>query len=208
MFCKTYNESLQKQAVNMDVQCILCIANSSYAVKTPKDEVTCDTYWNFYKNWKLRYTSLKTGDFEIKREDGRQPLKTGVSRSKRESWNVWPLSTPLWRIYFFTNFLLIFWSIFYLHLLILIDMHLLLFVCIYLHLHSLIFTHIHLFSSARIYFHPYALILICQNLSKLFFAFYNLCENKRVYEYHHLKQIFYHHCRAYSFCCVKFFTII
>ena len=47
MFCKTYDESLQKQAVNMDLQCILYIANSSYPVKTPKDEVTCDTYWNF-----------------------------------------------------------------------------------------------------------------------------------------------------------------
>ena len=46
MFCKTYDESLQKQAVNMDLQCILYIANSSYAVKTPKDEVTCDAYWN------------------------------------------------------------------------------------------------------------------------------------------------------------------
>ena len=43
ILCKTYNESLQKQAVNMDLQCILCIANSSYAVKTPKDSVTCDT---------------------------------------------------------------------------------------------------------------------------------------------------------------------
>ena len=28
------------------------------------------------------------GDFEIKQEDGRQPLKTGVSLSKRESSNV------------------------------------------------------------------------------------------------------------------------
>ena len=40
----------KKQAVNMDLQCILCTVNSSYAVKTPKDEVTCDTYWNFFKN--------------------------------------------------------------------------------------------------------------------------------------------------------------
>ena len=47
MLCKTYNKSLQKQAVKMDLQCILRIAKSSYAVKTPKDEVTCDTYWNF-----------------------------------------------------------------------------------------------------------------------------------------------------------------
>ena len=27
MLCKTYNESLQKQAVDMDLQSILCIAN-------------------------------------------------------------------------------------------------------------------------------------------------------------------------------------
>ena len=47
MLCKTYDESLQKQAVNIDLQCILLIANSSYAVKTPKDEVICNTYWNF-----------------------------------------------------------------------------------------------------------------------------------------------------------------
>ena len=46
MLCKTYNE-LQKQAVDMDLQCILHIASSSYAVKTPKDQVTCNTYWNF-----------------------------------------------------------------------------------------------------------------------------------------------------------------
>ena len=37
----------------MDLQCILCIANSSCLVKTPKDEVTCDTYWNFYKKLKI-----------------------------------------------------------------------------------------------------------------------------------------------------------
>ena len=47
MFCKTNSESMQKQAVNMDLQFILYIADSSYTVKTPKDkEVTCDTYWN------------------------------------------------------------------------------------------------------------------------------------------------------------------
>ena len=33
----------------MDLQCILCITNSSYAVQTPKDKVTCNTYWEFYK---------------------------------------------------------------------------------------------------------------------------------------------------------------
>ena len=42
--CKIYDESLQEQAVNVDLQCIICITNSSYAVKTPKDDVTCDTY--------------------------------------------------------------------------------------------------------------------------------------------------------------------
>ena len=75
-------------AVNMDLQCIICIANSNYAVKTSKDEVTCDTYWNFYKKWKLGHVSLKTGDFEIKRKDGRQPFKTVVSRLKRKNWNI------------------------------------------------------------------------------------------------------------------------
>ena len=50
----------------MDLQCILYIADSSYAVKTPKDEVTCDTFWNFRKNLKFADVSLKTGDFEIK----------------------------------------------------------------------------------------------------------------------------------------------
>ena len=40
---------MQKHAVNVNLQCILCTANSSYAVEAPKGEVTCDTYWNFYK---------------------------------------------------------------------------------------------------------------------------------------------------------------
>ena len=35
------------------LKCILCIANSSYAVKTPTDEVTCDSCWNFYKKLKI-----------------------------------------------------------------------------------------------------------------------------------------------------------
>ena len=64
MLYKTYDEPLQKQAVNMDLQCILCIANSSYLVKTPKDEVTCDTYWNFYKKLKIWTCFLKTGGLE------------------------------------------------------------------------------------------------------------------------------------------------
>ena len=73
--------------VSVDLQCVLCIANSSYAVKTPKDEVA----WHigiFTKNWKFGHISFKTRDFEIKREDGRQFLKTGVSLSKREGWEI------------------------------------------------------------------------------------------------------------------------
>ena len=55
----------------MNLQCILCNANSSYAVEIPKDKVTCNKYWNFYKKLKIW-------------EDGRQPLKMGVSHSKWE----------------------------------------------------------------------------------------------------------------------------
>ena len=80
MFCKTYDESLQKQAVNMDLQCILCIANSSYAVKTPKDKVTCDTYWNFYKKLKI-WTCFP--------QNRRFWHQTGDNLSKWEGWNIW-----------------------------------------------------------------------------------------------------------------------
>ena len=63
----------------MDLHCILCIANNSYVVKTPKDEVACDTYWNFYKKLKIwtcfpqneRFRN-QTGGWET------QPLKTGI----------------------------------------------------------------------------------------------------------------------------------
>ena len=48
----------------MNLQYIVCIANSSYTVKMPKDKVTCNKYWNFYKKLKIW-------------EDGRQPLKMG-----------------------------------------------------------------------------------------------------------------------------------
>ena len=75
----------------MDLQCILCIVNSSYAIKTPKDEgyfvfwcFNCDIYWNFYKKFKFGHVFVKTGDVEIKRGDGRQPLKKEVSHSKWE----------------------------------------------------------------------------------------------------------------------------
>ena len=60
----------------MDLQCILCIANSSYTVKTPKDEVTWDTYWNFYK---------KLDIFTSKREISRSNGRTGDKLSKQES---------------------------------------------------------------------------------------------------------------------------
>ena len=85
MLCKTYDESLQKQAVNMNLQYILCIANSSYAVKTPKDEVTCDTYYcNFYKKLKIwtcfpqngRFRD-QTGGQERTSQNGSLPFKTG-----------------------------------------------------------------------------------------------------------------------------------
>ena len=73
----------------MDLQCIICIAKSSYEVKTPKDEGTCHTYWNFYKKLKNWTCFSQPGDFENKREDRREPLKTRVSRSKREGWNIY-----------------------------------------------------------------------------------------------------------------------
>ena len=84
MFCKTCNESLQKQAVNMDLQCILYIADSSYAVKTPKDKVTCDTYWNFWKKLKICRCFPQNGRFhdqtgrrETTSQNGSLPFKTG-----------------------------------------------------------------------------------------------------------------------------------
>ena len=43
----------------------------------------------FTKNWKFGHVSLKTRDFEIKWEVGRQPLKREVSHSKQEGWNIY-----------------------------------------------------------------------------------------------------------------------
>ena len=62
----------------MDLQSILFIANSSYAVKTPKDEVTCDTYWNFYKKLKI-YTCFPENGIFRDQTGGRE------STSKNES---------------------------------------------------------------------------------------------------------------------------
>ena len=42
----------------------VCIAKSSYEVKTPKDEVTWYTYWTFYKKLKIGHVFLKTGGLE------------------------------------------------------------------------------------------------------------------------------------------------
>ena len=55
-----------------------------YAVKTPKDEVTCDTYWNFYKKLKIwtcfpqngRFQD-QTGGRETISQKGSLPFKTG-----------------------------------------------------------------------------------------------------------------------------------
>ena len=70
----------------MDLQYILCIANSSYAVKTPKDKVTCDTYYcNFYKKLKIwtcfpqngRFRD-QTGGREITSQNGSLPFNERV----------------------------------------------------------------------------------------------------------------------------------
>ena len=70
-------------ASNMDLQCILCIVNSSSAVKTPKDEVTCDTYWNFYKKLKIltcfpqnKIFQDQTEGWETTSQNGRLLFKT------------------------------------------------------------------------------------------------------------------------------------
>ena len=68
----------------MDLQRIRCIANSSYAVKTPKDELTCDTYWKFYKKSKIRTCFPQnrkirdqTGGRETTSQNGSLPFKMG-----------------------------------------------------------------------------------------------------------------------------------
>ena len=60
----------------MDLRCILCTVNSSYAVKTPKDEVAIHN-GIFLKTEIFGDVSLRTGDFKIEREDRKQPLKMG-----------------------------------------------------------------------------------------------------------------------------------
>ena len=60
----------------MDLQCVLCIANSSYTIKTPKDDgyfifwcFNCDKYWNFYK--KIENLDMLPLKREISRSNGR-----------------------------------------------------------------------------------------------------------------------------------------
>ena len=84
ILCKTYDKLLQKQAVNLNLKCIFCIANSSYAVKIPKDEVTCNTYWDFYKKLKIwtcfpqnRRFWDQTGGQETTSQNRSLPLKMG-----------------------------------------------------------------------------------------------------------------------------------
>ena len=85
MLCKTYNESLENEAVSRDLQCIRCIANSSNTVKTPKDEVTWDRYWNFYKKKMKIWTCFpqngrfrdQMGGQEIIFQNGSLSFKTG-----------------------------------------------------------------------------------------------------------------------------------
>ena len=68
----------------MDLQCILYITNASYAVKTTKDEVNCDTYQYFYQKliiWTCPPQSGRfwdqTGVLETTSQNGSLPFKTG-----------------------------------------------------------------------------------------------------------------------------------
>ena len=63
IFSTYFAKPKMKQAVNIDLQCILCIANSGYTVKTPKYELTCNTYWNFYKKLKIWKCFPQNGRF-------------------------------------------------------------------------------------------------------------------------------------------------
>ena len=66
----------------------LSIDVTPYAVKHQKTKQPAIHSGIFTKNLKFGHVSLKMGDFEIKREDRRQPLKMGVSCSKREGWTI------------------------------------------------------------------------------------------------------------------------
>ena len=79
MLCKTFDKSLQKQAVNMDLQCILCIANSSYAVKTPKRR---SNLW-YILEFLEKIENLEM--FPSKREISRSNGMMGNNLSKQES---------------------------------------------------------------------------------------------------------------------------
>ena len=68
----------------MDLQCILCITDTRYAVKTTKDEVTGDTCWNFYKKMEIWTCFPQNGRFrdqtagqETTSQNRSLPFKTG-----------------------------------------------------------------------------------------------------------------------------------
>ena len=61
----------------MDLQCILCIANSNDAVKKPNDEETCDTYWNFYKKLEIWTCFPQNGRFRDQTGGGETTSQTG-----------------------------------------------------------------------------------------------------------------------------------
>ena len=82
LLCKTYDESLQKQTVDMDLRHILCIVNSSYTVKTPKEEVSWTHIAIFTKYWKFGIVSLKMGEFEIKQETTSQKQESPIQNRK------------------------------------------------------------------------------------------------------------------------------
>ena len=81
------------------------------------------------------------------------------------------------------------------------------FVCICNHLWESFLFHENYFSIVRTLFYLWELSFICENLCPY--------ENKKVYEYHHLKQILYHRNMTMIFCwfpmfqvCVFYFEII
>ena len=68
----------------MNLQCILCIVNSSFVVKTPKNEITCNTHQNFYKKLKIwtcfpqnRRFQDQTGGRDTTSQNESLPFKTG-----------------------------------------------------------------------------------------------------------------------------------
>ena len=125
---------------------------------------------------------------------------------------------PLYGELFFTNLAPIFFYHIYLFIFVCTSFYLweplFLSARAYLHLPEFLFICQNMFLSVRTYFHLCALI-ICENLFLFMIIFENLflfmiiCENlfffslyqnNQAYEYHHLKQIFYHQKTIMMFC--------